>query len=91
MKEKYFGEAELKDKPKKKLSLIIKNGSVTTEKLSDKSITLDKLADDVILGIGASVLTNPDIDAVTDGSFDGGKIDLCGCTEIPDDYVSSLP
>lgn len=70
-------------------------GAVTTEKLADAAVTSDKLADDVWQTMQekfhVDAMTNPDIDAVTDGSFDGGKIDLCGCTEIPDDYVSSLP
>lgn len=48
-KEKYIGEALLKDKPKKKLSLIIKDGSVVTSKIADKNVTSDKLSDDVLV------------------------------------------
>lgn len=34
--EKYLGEAALKDKPKKKLTLKIRNGSITPDQLSDE-------------------------------------------------------
>lgn len=34
--EKYLGEAALKDKPKKKLTLKIRNGSITSDQLSDE-------------------------------------------------------
>ena len=45
--EKYIGEAAIKDKPQKKLSLVIRKGSVNTDKLADKSVTIPKIADDV--------------------------------------------
>lgn len=44
-KEKYLGEAALKDKPEKKLNLMIRDGSVTTSKLADSAVTTDKIAD----------------------------------------------
>jgi len=34
--EKYLGEAALKDKPKKKLTLKIRKGSITPDQLSDE-------------------------------------------------------
>ena len=46
--EKYIGESILSDKPRKKLSLVIKDGSVTNEKLADGSITMEKLGDDLV-------------------------------------------
>lgn len=47
-KEKYIGEAALKDKPNKKLTLVIKDGSVTTPKIADKNVTTEKMADEAI-------------------------------------------
>lgn len=47
-KEKYIGEAALKDKPGKKLTLVIKDGSVTTPKIADKNVTTEKMADEAI-------------------------------------------
>lgn len=44
----YFSEAMLKDKPKKKLGLIINDGAVTTPKIRDKAVTEEKLADDAV-------------------------------------------
>ena len=38
MKEKYISEAALKDKPKKKLSLKIKEGSITPEHFNKKEV-----------------------------------------------------
>lgn len=42
--EKYIGEAALKDKPGKKLTLVIKDGSVTTPKIADEAVTTPKIA-----------------------------------------------
>ena len=47
-KEKYIGEAALMDKPNKKLTLVIKDGSVTTPKIADKNVTTEKMADEAI-------------------------------------------
>ena len=46
MKEKYISEAALKDKPKKKLSLKIKEGSITPEHFNKKEV--DKYLLDVV-------------------------------------------
>ena len=54
--EKYIGESALNDKPHKKLSLVIKDGSVTTSKLKDNVVTKEKLAD------GAVSMSNLDDD-----------------------------
>ena len=43
--EKYIGEAKLKDKSIKKLNFILKDGSVTSEKLKNFSVTEDKISD----------------------------------------------
>lgn len=47
-KEKYIGEAALKDKPGKKLILIIKDGSVTTPKIADENVTTEKVANEAV-------------------------------------------
>ena len=47
-KEKYIGEAALKDKPGKKLTLVIKDESVTTEKLAESSVETSKIKDKAI-------------------------------------------
>lgn len=47
-KEKYIGEAALKDKPGKKLTLIIKDGSVTTPKIADENVTTEKVANEAV-------------------------------------------
>lgn len=47
-KEKYIGEAILKDKPGKKLTLVIKDGSVTTNKIADENVTTEKVANEAV-------------------------------------------
>ena len=47
-KEKYIGESALNDKPSKKLTLVIKDGSVTTSKVADKAVTTSKIAEQAI-------------------------------------------
>lgn len=47
-KEKYIGEAPLKDKPDKKLTLVIKDGSVTTPKIADENVTTEKVANEAV-------------------------------------------
>lgn len=46
--EKYIGEAPLKDKPGKKLTLVIKDGSVTTPKIADENVTTEKVANEAV-------------------------------------------
>lgn len=46
--EKYIGEAALKDKPGKKLTLVIKDGSVTTNKIADENVTTEKVANEAV-------------------------------------------
>ena len=53
--EKYIGEALLSASAKKKLSLLIKNGVITTDKLADGAVTLAKLGMDVPLGKGTTL------------------------------------
>lgn len=47
-KEKYIGEAALKDKPDKKLTLVIKDGSITTNKIADENVTTEKVANEAV-------------------------------------------
>lgn len=47
-KEKYIGEAALKNKPGKKLTLVIKDGSVTAEKLAESSVETSKIRNEAI-------------------------------------------
>lgn len=47
-KEKYIGEATFKDKPGKKLTLVIKDGSVTTNKIADENVTTEKVANEAV-------------------------------------------
>ena len=47
-KEKYIGEAALKNKPGKKLTLVIKDGSVTTNKIADENVTTEKVANEAV-------------------------------------------
>lgn len=47
-KEKYIGEAPLKDKPGKKLTLVIKDGSVTTPKIANEAVTTEKVANEAV-------------------------------------------
>ena len=47
-KEKYIGEAALKDKPGKKLTFVIKDGSVTTNKIADENVTTEKMANEAV-------------------------------------------
>ena len=49
--EKFIGEARLLEDAKMKLLLKLKDGSVTNEKIAAKSITADKLADNIITDI----------------------------------------
>ena len=46
-REKYLGESLLSKQPEKKLILTLRDGSVTTDKIADKSVTPGKLADSV--------------------------------------------
>nr|DAQ65462.1 MAG TPA: Tail fiber protein [Crassvirales sp.] len=60
-KEKYIGEAALKDKPGKKLTLVIKDGSVTTNKVANEAVVTDKIANENVTNeklAGDSVTTS---------------------------------
>lgn len=71
--EKYLGETALKEKPRKKLTLVIKDGTVTTAKLSDDAITTGKIADD---SITTDKLVDKSItsDKLAEGSVTNGKL-----------------
>lgn len=60
-KEKYIGEAALKGKPGKKLTFVIKDGSVTTTKIADENVTTTKIANENVTNeklAGDSVTTS---------------------------------
>lgn len=67
-KEKYIGEAALKDKPGKKLTLVIKDGSVTTNKIADENVTTEKVANEAV--------TTPKIaeQAITDSKLGNSSV-----------------
>ena len=44
---KYIGESPIKENPQKKLKIKLTDGAVTTDKIADKSITVNKLGEDV--------------------------------------------
>lgn len=48
---KYIGESPIKENPQKKLKIRLTDGVVTTDKLADKSVTVNKLGEDVQLAI----------------------------------------
>lgn len=45
---KYVGESQIKSSPQKALSLKLKTGSVTTDKIADKAVTSGKIANNAI-------------------------------------------
>nr|DAG91846.1 MAG TPA: hypothetical protein [Crassvirales sp.] len=44
----HFGVSFIKNKPKKKIGLIINNGVITTDKIKDSSITTNKIVDNAV-------------------------------------------
>ena len=67
--EKYLGESALKDKPKKKLNFIIRDGSITTSKLSPSSVTTEKIKD------GAVTEEKIKDEAVTNRKLESSSVD----------------
>ena len=73
-KENYFGEAAMKDNPKKKIRLEIRDNSVTekkiaenavtTDKIYDGAVTKDKLSNDVLNGIAIERITEKEIEEI---------------------------
>lgn len=47
-KEKYIGESAIKDSPRKRLSLMLRDGSVDTKKIADKAVTTEKIANGAV-------------------------------------------
>lgn len=84
-KEKYIGEAALKDKPGKKLNLMIRDRSITTPKLADGSITNEKLAENSITK-----------DKLKDNTIGVEKLDselrqaINAATGLPEDLVETI-
>lgn len=67
-KEKYIGEAALKNKPGKKLTLVIKDGSVTTDKIADENVTTEKVANEAVTTDKIAEF------AVTEGKLEDGAV-----------------
>lgn len=67
-KEKYIGESALKDKPGKKLTLVIKDGSVTTNKIADENVTTEKVANEAVTSEKLAEF------AVTEGKLEDGAV-----------------
>ena len=67
-KEKYIGESALKDKPGKKLTLVIKDGSVTTNKIADENVTTEKIANEAVTSDKLAEF------AVTEGKLEDGSV-----------------
>ena len=55
--EKYVGEAKLMAEAKKKIVLILGNKVVTSDKIADKAVTAEKLADDIKNDVIAPLVT----------------------------------
>ena len=76
--EKYIGEAALKDKPGKKLGLIIRDGSVTTNKIADENVTTEKVANEAVTTskIAEQAVTNSKLgnNAVVERVIDEGAV-----------------
>lgn len=76
--EKYIGEAALKDKPGKKLGLIIRDGSVTTNKIADENVTTEKVANEAVITskIAEQAVTNSKLgnNAVVERVIDEGAV-----------------
>ena len=64
----YFSEVAMKDSPKKKLRLGLRDGSVTSEKIAAGSITAEKIADGTIT---ANKLVKGMFDGIEDKLKDG--------------------
>lgn len=79
-KKKYFSESSMIDKPKKKLSIGIKDGSITTDKLKDEAITTKKIAQN---SIDSSVVKPGGI------TRDCLEVDAIGTKEIEDGSVTT--
>lgn len=75
--EKYLGEAALKDKPKKKLTLKIRNGSITSDQLSDELKaavgSMSPVTDEEIDSLFNNKL-DPSIPGIGEGTIPGGTI-----------------
>lgn len=73
-KENYFGEAAMKDNPKKKIRLEIRDNSVTekkiaenavtTDKIYDGAVTKDKLSHEVLNGLPMERITEEEIEII---------------------------
>lgn len=55
--EEYVGEAKLMAEAKKKIVLILGNKVVTSDKIADKAVTAEKLADDIKNDVIAPLVT----------------------------------
>lgn len=77
IKERYISNTPLKDRPRYPAKLSLKDNCVTTKKLADRSVTLDKLSNDVIRILEAGA-----------GSIDNGKGMIIMCSVFSEDSIS---
>lgn len=70
-REKYIGEAPIKNSPKKALGLVLKDGAVTNSKIASGSVTNDKLAPE---SVDESKLAPELADRINESTIDPNQI-----------------
>lgn len=75
---KYVGESQIKSSPQKALSLKLKTGSVTTDKIAAKAVTMDKLDDEVFSKVHSDIKDAidkalPSVNKYSEGIFNVSK------------------
>lgn len=78
---KYVGESQIKSSPQKALSIKLKTGSVTTDKIAAKAVTMDKLGDDATQYLKEIIDESVDEQIIkNDGIFDISRYNATGST-----------
>lgn len=77
-KEKFIGESTIRDAPHKKLSLVLRDGAVTTDKIADEAVTTEKIADGAVTKDKFSDNILDDIKSDTEESMQGKFLPLSG-------------
>lgn len=80
-KERVIGNSLIKQEPSKGLSLKLKTGSVTTDKIAAKAVTMDKLGDDATQYLRDIIDESVDEQIIkNDGIFDISRYNATGST-----------